>query len=267
MTRLVLRRTGSSLLLKSHDAGRDDKPQKKAGDAYSHPHVVGKATVTDEHSTGPQDASTMQFAGTNYSTTGKQGKSFHDETPVREFESEGDGHRVWMDHHARVHADSKDEVPHLRKKAEAHAADQGGEPAPGEEDTASGGADASGGEDRPDKVDKAAVLEAALGKSGSNPMLLPAKDVQAKMAAIADKVKPLGFEVSETKGVDKAGNGSITLTNEAGQRIVILAQRDGDRAKVSVALLDAEPKPEGERKDLFKTIREAAGRLLLGRGK
>jgi hypothetical protein len=265
MPRLILPRSGSSLMLKSHVKGydrkdgthvaeHDDKRQKKAGDAYSHPHVVGKATITDEHSTGAHDASTMQFAGTNYSTTGKQGKSFHDETPVREFESEGDGHRVWMDHSARVHADSKTEVDSLRKKHEAHVAGQQGEDAPiDDKDRFNAGAgdpvhgsEGGSGVNKPEKVEKAAVLEAALGPhNATGYVAIPSGTngkVKTKMMELADKVKPLGFNPPDKDlALDANGNGSLELTNEAGQRVVITAQDAGDRTKVSVSLLDAAP--------------------------
>jgi hypothetical protein len=165
--RIVVRSSGD--LLKSHVKGysrkdgtyvqdHDDKRQKKAaapagGGGYSHPHVVGKATVTDPHATGPGDASVIQFAGTEYFSTSKKGKSFHDETPVREFESE-DGHRVWMDDHGRVHADDISEVDRLRKKGEAVAgkpADGGGDqPASKTGDNAAGEAKATPGGPKPE---------------------------------------------------------------------------------------------------------------------
>lgn len=146
---IFIRGTGlvGSPLLKSHVEGytrkdgtpvkpHDDKRTKKAAEstAYSHPHAVGKAELSDPYAEGAHDASAMKFAGTHYNSTGKAGKSFHDETPVREFEAD-DGHRVWMDHHSRVHADDVSEVPKLRAKFEAHS----GEHADDKDEGASGG--------------------------------------------------------------------------------------------------------------------------------
>lgn len=89
----------------------------KGGDAYGHPNVVGKADFGKE---SPEKGWSMKFAGTEYTATGKEGNSMHDQTPVREFESE-DGHRVWADGAGRVHADSTSEVAALRQKHEASA--------------------------------------------------------------------------------------------------------------------------------------------------
>lgn len=89
----------------------------KGGDAYGHPNVVGKADFGEE---SPEKGWSMKFAGTEYTATGKEGNSMHDQTPVREFESE-DGHRVWADAAGRVHADSTSEVAALRQKHEASA--------------------------------------------------------------------------------------------------------------------------------------------------
>lgn len=130
------RKDGS--FVKEHDdkraAARPDQPASKAGGtgpdggAYSHPHVVGKAEITDAYANeGAKDASGIKFAGTQYLSTGKEGKSAHDGTPVREFEA-SDSHRVWLDHHGRVHADGQSEVPALRKKFEAHEAQFGNPP-------------------------------------------------------------------------------------------------------------------------------------------
>lgn len=88
------------------------------GASYDHPNAVGKADFGSET---PEKGWSMKFAGTDYTHTGKEGKSAHDDTPVREFESE-DGHRVWADGAGRVHADSKDEVAGLRQKYEASVA-------------------------------------------------------------------------------------------------------------------------------------------------
>lgn len=71
------------------------------------------------------DADTVHFAGKRYSWTSKTGKSNHDGTPVRAFEHEESGHRVWVDDKRRVHADSTDEVEHLRKEHADHEAKQG----------------------------------------------------------------------------------------------------------------------------------------------
>lgn len=92
----------------------DMKGGKDSG-GYDHPNVVGKADFGSE---SPEKGWSMKFAGTEYTQTGKEGKSMHDETPVREFES-ADGHRVWADGAGRVHADSTDEVAGLRQKHEA----------------------------------------------------------------------------------------------------------------------------------------------------
>lgn len=85
---------------------------------YDHPNAVGKG---DFGSDSPEKAWSMKFAGTEYTHTGKEGHSMHDQTPVREFESE-DGQRVWADGAGRVHADSTDEISGLRQKYEASVA-------------------------------------------------------------------------------------------------------------------------------------------------
>lgn len=94
-----------------HAPVKEDAPA--AGGGADHPFVVGKADIGAD---SPSDATSITFAGVEYNATGKSGNSMHDNTPVREFEAD-DGHRVWMDDNARVHADSKDEVEALKKKA------------------------------------------------------------------------------------------------------------------------------------------------------
>lgn len=263
MSKRLVIPTGT-LLLKSHVsaytrkdgayvAEHDDKRQKKAGDdaTYSHPHVVGKSKVIDPHATGHKDASGIQFAGTEYWSTGKHGKSFHDETPVREFEAE-DGHRVWGDDHGRVHADSQTEVPHLRKKFEAHSAAEKGEGAPASgKDTASGGDDASGGEP---KVSKADVINATLGQhNGLGYVSVPPGKGQNKVEEFVNSIKSIGFSLDEGTTYDPNGDsvkldaneqGKAVLTNPAGQKVIVLAQDGGDKVKISVTLLDAEKKPD-----------------------
>lgn len=110
--------------LKSAPAKGGD--QEKSGAAsYDHPNAVGKG---DFGSDSPEKAWSMKFAGTEYTHTGKEGHSMHDQTPVREFESE-DGHRVWADGAGRVHADSTSEVADLRQKYEASVKPAGKKPA------------------------------------------------------------------------------------------------------------------------------------------
>lgn len=255
--RLILPRTGSALLMKSHVSGytkkdgtfvqeHDDKRQKKA-DAYSHPHVVGKAT----HEGEAHDAPFMSFAGTQYASTGKSGKSFHDETPVREFEAE-DGHRVWMDHHSRVHADSKDEVPHLRKKFEAHQSQQAEVDAG--RDPASQGEAAAKDEGGEPKVSKADVINATLGQhNGLGYVSVPPGKGQHKVEEFVDKIESLGFGLDEgttydvngdSVQLDKNEQGKAVLTNPAGQKVIILAQDGGDKVKISVTLMDGEKTPD-----------------------
>lgn len=106
---------GQSPDYKAHLAA--SKSGGSVGASYDHPNVVGKADFGKDTL---EKGSSMKFAGTEYSATGKTGNSMHDQTPVREFEAE-DGHRVWADGAGRVHADSRDEVPALRKKSEGAA--------------------------------------------------------------------------------------------------------------------------------------------------
>lgn len=70
-----------------------------------HPNVIGKATDGDKQS--------FKFGGKTYRHTGKEGNSMHDQTPVKEAESD-DGHRVWRDDTDRVHADSQEEAKKAR---------------------------------------------------------------------------------------------------------------------------------------------------------
>lgn len=112
---------------------------KKAGKApaFDHPNVVAhNARMTSSHyepgkgskeveAEHVADADTVHFAGKRYSWTSKTGKSNHDGTPVRAFEHEESGHRVWVDDKRRVHADSTDEVESLRKQHADHEAKQG----------------------------------------------------------------------------------------------------------------------------------------------
>lgn len=101
--------------LKRHLSDLKGGAAKPASGGYDHPNVVGKGEFGKD---GPAKDWSMKFAGTDYTHTGKTGNSMHDQTPVREFESE-DGHRVWADNAGRVHADSTSEVSDLRQKYEA----------------------------------------------------------------------------------------------------------------------------------------------------
>lgn len=99
------------------------RPEKSSGEQYDHPNVVGHA----ENLKGgdASKAHGMHFAGKEYSASGKEGKSFHDDTPVRHFREvtgtgEDDGEHVWMDHSGRVHADDTSSVKRLRGEYEAH---------------------------------------------------------------------------------------------------------------------------------------------------
>lgn len=106
--------------VKEHDDQRQAAQPKQSsggGASYDHPNVVGKA---DFGGKSPEKHYAMNFAGTEYMATGKTGNSMHDQTPVREFESD-DGHRVWADHAGRVHADDTSEVAKLRQRFEAHS--------------------------------------------------------------------------------------------------------------------------------------------------
>lgn len=101
------------------------RPEKSAGDQYGHPNVVGHA----ENLKGgdASKAHGMHFAGKEYIASGKEGKSMHDDTPVRHFTEltgtgDDDGEHVWMDHSGRVHADDTSSVKRLRGEYEAHKA-------------------------------------------------------------------------------------------------------------------------------------------------
>lgn len=246
---VVVRPSGD--LLKSHVKGysrkdgtyvqeHDDKRQKKAaapagGGGYSHPHVVGKATVIDPHATGPKDTSGIQFAGTEYWSTGKKGKSFHDETPVREFESE-DGHRVWLDDHGRVHADDISEVDRLRKKGEA-VAEKPAAPAGGE----------GKAKETPNVVaSKADVINATLGQhdAAAGFISVPPGKGQSKVEDFVEKVKSLGFSLAEGTTYDVNGDsvqlskneqGKAVLEDPDGNRAIIMATDGGDRVRISVS--------------------------------
>ena len=110
---------------------------KAKATAFDHPNVVAhNVRMTSSHyepgkgskekdAEDPADADTVHFAGKRYSWTSKTGKSSHDGTPVRAFEHEDSGHRVWVDDNRRVHADSTDEVDRLRKEHADHEAKQG----------------------------------------------------------------------------------------------------------------------------------------------
>lgn len=123
--------------VKEHDNNR----QAAKPDAYGgHPTVVGRIHSHKELSGrdevdgkgDPMSATTTSigFAGKTYSWTGKTGKSAHDGIPVRAFEHEESGHRVWVDAKGRVHADSTTEVAGLRKQHEAHAGGKAGKKTP-----------------------------------------------------------------------------------------------------------------------------------------
>lgn len=141
-------------------------PAKPAAGGYDHPNAVGKGEFGTD---GPAKDWSMKFAGTDYTHTGKEGKSAHDDTPVREFESE-DGHRVWADGAGRVHADSKDEVAGLRQKYEASVA-------PKAEKKAAPKKAASGGSDSgvPGKPMAKSLLFVQIG--GADELLSMAKSV------------------------------------------------------------------------------------------
>lgn len=110
------------------------RPEKSAGDQYGHPNVVGHA----ENLKGgdASKAHGMHFAGKEYIASGKEGKSMHDDTPVRHFTEltgtgDDDGEHVWMDHSGRVHADDTSSVKRLRGEYEAHAGKTDQKPAGG----------------------------------------------------------------------------------------------------------------------------------------
>lgn len=138
---------GGADLIKSHVKGytrkdgafvkeHDDKRQASAAGADDHPTVVGRPSkmVSYKYQPGkgsaeaeaehPADADAIDFAGKRYDWTGSTGRSNHDQTPVRAYEHEESGHKVWMDEQGRVHADDQTEVEALRAKAKA------GDPAP-----------------------------------------------------------------------------------------------------------------------------------------
>lgn len=111
------------------------RPEKSAGDQYGHPNVVGHA----ENLKGgdASKAHGMHFAGKEYIASGKEGKSMHDDTPVRHFTEltgtgDDDGEHVWMDHSGRVHADDTSSVKRLRGEYEAHAGKTDQKPAGGD---------------------------------------------------------------------------------------------------------------------------------------
>ena len=103
------------------DAGSSDAAS--GGDAGAaeddHPAVVGKAT--DLQGGNAEKCDSFKFSGDEFVATGKDGKSNHDQTPVREFESEG-GERVWLDGAGRVHADNEGEVQSRRDHAKGYEA-------------------------------------------------------------------------------------------------------------------------------------------------
>ena len=130
--------------VKEHDNGRQAAAPKpaagakgKKAPAFDHPNVVAEnVRMTSSHyepgkgskerdAEDPADADTVHFAGKRYSWTSKTGKSSHDGTPVRAYEHEDSGHRVWVDDKRRVHADSTDEVESLRKQHADHQAGAG----------------------------------------------------------------------------------------------------------------------------------------------
>lgn len=159
--------------VKEHDNGRQAAAPKPAAGgraagkakapAFDHPNVVAhNARMTSSHyepgkgskeaeAKDAADADTVHFAGKRYSWTSKTGKSNHDGTPVRAFEHEESGHRVWVDDKRRVHADSTDEVDRLRKEHADHEAKQGAGKAPAKKAAAK----PAGGSDHQKLVDAA----------------------------------------------------------------------------------------------------------------
>ena len=102
--------------------------KQEADKKYGHPNVVGHA----ENLKGgdASKAHGMHFAGKEYIASGKEGKSMHDDTPVRHFTEvtgagDDDGQHVWMDHSGRVHADDTSSVKRLRGDYESHKAKSG----------------------------------------------------------------------------------------------------------------------------------------------
>lgn len=159
--------------VKEHDNGRQAAAPKPAAGAkgkapaFDHPNVVAhNARMTSSHyepgkgskeveAEHVADADTVHFAGNRYSWTSKTGKSSHDGTPVRAFEHEESGHRVWVDDKRRVHADSTDEVESLRKKHADHEAKQGAGKAPAKKVMVRKEAAAAGGDKKPSTWEEA----------------------------------------------------------------------------------------------------------------
>lgn len=96
----------------------DQSPRKnvtiaKEHDDSRHPQILGR--VTNMSDKDAIEATSFDHNGNHYYQTGKKGKSMHDDRPVREFEADN-GHRVWLDHHGNVHADSKEEADRHHKR-------------------------------------------------------------------------------------------------------------------------------------------------------
>ncbi|KAA0888739.1 hypothetical protein [Oryzomonas rubra] len=113
----------TSLLQKSHvkaytrTTASGATVQVKEHDDSRNPNIIGQATGMNDKA--PEKATSFNHNGKEYQSTGKEGTSNHDGRPVREFEAD-DGHRVWLDHHANVHADSKEEADeHHKGKADS----------------------------------------------------------------------------------------------------------------------------------------------------
>lgn len=114
---------GYSEEYKKHMAANKGNGRKPKAGSYDHPNVVGHAEKLQGGDASK--AHGFHFAGKEFSSSGKEGKSAHDGTPVRHFREltesgRDDGQHVWLDHSGRVHADSTSEVSSLRKQYEAH---------------------------------------------------------------------------------------------------------------------------------------------------
>lgn len=93
--------SGASVSVKEHDDSR-------------HPNIIGQATKMDHPDA--KEAYSFEHKGKPYESTGKKGTSMHDGRKIREFEHEKTGHRIWLDHKANVHADSKEEADKHHKR-------------------------------------------------------------------------------------------------------------------------------------------------------
>ena len=99
--------------LANHDENLPEWTTKQLdllSESGSNPNIVGKIKLAKSL----RETYTVSFCGIEYDAV-KEGRSLHDQTPVKCFESE-DGERIWVDSLGNVHADAAGDVQGLTKR-------------------------------------------------------------------------------------------------------------------------------------------------------